>query len=203
MLTSNRYRTRRHAVLVRARYNIPEGRYIFSVGTVQPRKNYARLIEALKALGPAFNDVQLVIAGGRGWLDGPIYRAVEQFGLTERVHFIGFARDEDLPVLYSDAACLAYPSLYEGIGLPVLEAMACGTPVVTSNVSSLPEVAGDAALLVDPYDVEALADALRRVLTDETLGTELVARGCRQAALFTWESAAAQLWALYRQMIGD
>lgn len=187
--------------VVRARYSLPPNPYIFSVGTVQPRKNYARLVQALAALGPQHADVHLVIAGGRGWLDAPIYQTVRDLGMGERVHFTGFVRDEDLPVLYSDAACLAYPSLYEGIGLPVLEAMACATPVVTSTISSLPEVAGDAALLIDPYDVEALAGALRRLLDDSALRETLVARGARQAAFFTWERAASQLLAVYRQMV--
>lgn len=186
---------------VRERYNIPEQPYIFSIGTVQPRKNYARLIAALAALGPSHADVHLVIAGGRGWLEGPIYRAVDEHGLAERVHFIGFARDEDLPALYSGAACLAYPSLYEGIGFPVLEAMACGTPVVTSALSSMPEVAGDAALLIDPYNVVALADALRRLLADDALRGELITRGHRQAAHFTWERAAEQLLSVYRRLL--
>ncbi|MEB2287506.1 MAG: glycosyltransferase family 1 protein [Anaerolineae bacterium] len=187
--------------VVRARYSLPPNPYIFSVGTVQPRKNYARLVQALAALGPQHADVHLVIAGGRGWLDAPIYQTVRDLGMGERVHFTGFVRDEDLPVLYSDAVCLAYPSLYEGIGLPVLEAMACATPVVTSTISSLPEVAGDAALLIDPYDVEALAGALRRLLDDSALRETLVARGVRQAAFFTWERAASQLLAVYRQMV--
>lgn len=187
--------------VVRARYSLPPNPYIFSVGTVQPRKNYARLVQALAALGPQHADVHLVIAGGRGWLDAPIYQTVRDLGMGERVHFTGFVRDEDLPVLYSDAVCLAYPSLYEGIGLPVLEAMACATPVVTSTISSLPEVAGDAALLIDPYDVEALAGALRRLLDDSALRETLVARGARQAAFFTWERAASQLLAVYRQMV--
>lgn len=185
----------------RQRYAVPDGPYIFSVGTVQPRKNYARLIAALARLGTAYADYHLVIAGGRGWLDEPIYRAVREHGLEGRVHFIGFVRDDDLPALYSDAVCLAYPSLYEGIGLPVLEAMACGTPVVTSAISSMPEVAGDAAILVDPYDIDAIADGLCRLLDDSTLRAELVTRGLRQAARFTWERAAAQLLAVYQQMI--
>jgi glycosyltransferase involved in cell wall biosynthesis len=186
---------------VRQRYQIPDNPYIFSIGTVQPRKNYARLIEALAALGQEGGDVHVVIAGGRGWLDGPIYQSVEKFGLGERVHFTGFVRDEDLPALYAEARCLAYPSLYEGIGLPVLEAMACGIPVVTSNISSMPEVAGDAALLIDPYDVDALADALRRLLTDETLRSDLIRRGFDQAAHFTWEGAAQQLRDVYRRLL--
>lgn len=186
---------------VRQRYNIPEAPYILSIGTVQPRKNYARLVAALAALGPECQDVQLVIAGGRGWLDSPIYQAVADLGMAERVHFIGFARDADLPALYSAAACLAYPSLYEGFGFPVLEAMACGTPVVTSNVSSIPEVAGEAALLVDPYDVEALAGALRRLLSDEALRADLVARGFGQASRFTWARAAADLRVVYERIL--
>jgi glycosyltransferase involved in cell wall biosynthesis len=188
---------------VRQRYALPGNPYIFSIGTVQPRKNYARLIEALAALGSECGDVHLVIAGGRGWLDAPIYRAVGDLHLTERVHFIGFARDDDLPALYSEAVCLAYPSLYEGIGLPVLEAMACGIPVVASNISSMPEVAGEAALLIDPYDVAALAEALRRLLTDEALRADLVSRGFRQVADFTWTRAARQLIEVYRQLSSD
>lgn len=188
---------------VRERYGIPGNPYVFSIGTVQPRKNYARLIEALAALGPAFEDMHLVIAGGRGWLDSPIYRRVDDLDMAERVHFIGFARDEDLPALYSAARCLAYPSLYEGFGFPVLEAMACGTPVLTSTISSLPEVAGEAALLVDPYDTEGLADGLRRLLTDEALRADLVARGFEQAAGFTWACAAQQLKVIYERVLAD
>lgn len=190
--------TRRAA---RRRYAIPDNPYIFSVGTVQPRKNYARLIEAVSLLGPAFGDVHLVIAGGHGWLDDSIYQAVHTFGLDERVHFTGFVRDGDLPALYSAATCFAYPSLYEGIGLPVLEAMACGTPVVTSNISSMPEISGEAALLVDPYDVAALADALRTLLSEDALRQDLVQRGFSQAATFTWERAAAQLYGVYQHML--
>jgi len=186
---------------VRQRYQIPDNPYIMSIGTVQPRKNYARLITALAALGPAHEDVHLVIAGGRGWLDSPIFRAVYDQGLEDRVHFIGFARDEDLPALYSGAACLAYPSLYEGFGFPVLEAMACATPVVTSTISSMPEVAGDAALLVDPYSVEAIAEALGRLLSDSELRETLVRRGIEQAAQFTWSRTARQLREIYDGML--
>jgi glycosyltransferase involved in cell wall biosynthesis len=188
---------------VRKRYNIPDNPYILSVGTVQPRKNYARLIEALPALGPAYQEYHLVIVGGRGWLESPIYQTVHDLGLAERVHFTGFVDDSDLPALYIEAACLAYPTLYEGFGFPVLEAMACGTPVVTSNVSSIPEVAGDAALLVDPYDVEALAAALRQILADEALRQDLRARGLKQAAQFTWERSARTLKHVYQRMLDD
>lgn len=185
---------------VRARYGIPPQPYIFSVGTVQPRKNYTRLMEALARLGPDAAEIHLVIAGGRGWLDSPIYGAVKSLGLEGRVHFTGFVEDADLPALYSDALCLAYPSLYEGFGFPVLEAFACGTPVVSSTLSSIPEVAGDAALLVDPYDVDALAAALRRLLSDPGLRAELIARGARQASQFTWGRTARHLREIYRQL---
>jgi glycosyltransferase involved in cell wall biosynthesis len=119
------------------------------------------------------------------------------------VHFIGFADDVDLPALYSAAQCLVFPSLYEGFGLPLLEAMACGTPVVTSNVSSLPEVAGDAALLVDPYAIESIADAVARLLTDSALRQELIRRGTARAAGFTWEAAARQLVSVYAQLLAQ
>jgi glycosyltransferase involved in cell wall biosynthesis len=185
---------------VRAKYNLPE-RYIFAIGTVQPRKNYARVAEALAALGDEFSDVHFVIAGGKGWLDAPIYRTIEELGLSNRVHFIGYVADEDIPVLYSGALITAYPSLYEGFGFPILESMACGTPVLTANVSSMPEVAGDAALMVNPYDVEAIAAGLRTLLTDETLRETLIERGLERVGLFTWEKAACELRAIYQRML--
>lgn len=127
---------------VRGKYNIPERPYIFSVGTVQPRKNYTRLIHALAALRGKDYDIGLVISGGKGWLDDPIYEAIRDAKMDDYVRFIGFADDADLPALYSGALITAVPSLYEGFGIPVLESMACGTAVVTSNLSSLPEVGG-------------------------------------------------------------
>jgi glycosyltransferase involved in cell wall biosynthesis len=186
---------------VRARYRIGAVPYLFTVGTVQPRKNYARLIAALARLRAGGRDLALVIAGGRGWLEDPIYAAVEAHGLSDSVHFIGFADDADLPALYTGAAATVFPSLYEGFGLPVLEAMACGSPVVTSNCSSLPEVAGDAALLVDPLDEAAIADATARVLDDAALRERLIARGRERAAAFTWARAAEQLAGVYARLL--
>jgi len=186
---------------VRAKYGIGDAPFVLSVGTVQPRKNYERLIQAFAQLPDDLRHVHLVIAGGRGWLQGPIYAAVETLGLTDRVHFIGFADDDDLPALYSAARAFAFPSLYEGFGLPVLESMACGTPVVTSNVSSLVEVAGDATLLIDPLSVQQIADALIQLLTDESLRTQLVERGHAQARQFTWQRAAAQLHNVYKRLL--
>lgn len=188
---------------VRAKYRLGDLPYIFAVGTVQPRKNYVRLIRALAALRADGRDIGLVIAGGRGWLDDPIYSAIRGNGLAQYVQLIGFADDEDLPTLYSGATITAFPSLYEGFGLPILESMACGTPVVTANVSSLPEVAGDAALMVDPTSIEALTDALRRLLDDDALRQQLVSAGSARARQFTWDKAAQNLNSVYSELIGS
>ncbi len=186
---------------IRLKYNIPPRPYIFSVGTVQPRKNYARLIQALAALRARHYDVDLVIAGGRGWLDDPIYAEIDAAKMADHVHFIGFADDADLPALYSAALITAVPSLYEGFGIPVLESMACGTPVVTSNVSSLPEVGGDAALTVDPTSLDEIIAALQRLIDDEALRADLAARGIARAREFTWERSMQQLEQVYARLL--
>jgi glycosyltransferase involved in cell wall biosynthesis len=170
--------------------------YILSVSTIQPRKNYARLIEAFARIANSqflIRDLQLVIAGGRGWMYEEIFQTVERLNLRERVIFPEFFADDDLPALYAGATLFVYPSLYEGFGLPVAEAMACGVPVVCSNASSLPEVAGDAALYFDPRDVDAMADALHRALTDDALRADLRACGFVQIKQFSWEKAAREL----------
>jgi glycosyltransferase involved in cell wall biosynthesis len=190
-----------HRPQIQKRYNLPEKPYIFSVGTVQPRKNYERLVRSLAQLHTHGYDVDLVIAGGKGWLDGPLYQTIIDTGMKDFVHLIGFADDRDLPMLYSAAECVAFPSLYEGFGFPVLEGMACGTPVITSNVSSLPEVAGDAAIMVDPYNVEMITDALIQVLSDQHLRNNMIQRGFTQAAQFTWEAAATNLLSIYDRVL--
>ncbi len=175
--------------------------YILALGTLQPRKNFARLIRAYHLLRQRHDlPHQLVIGGGRGWLEEEIHRTIAELGLGASVLLAGYVADEDLPALYSGAEVFAFPSLYEGFGLPVLEAMACGTPVVTGNVSSLPEVAGDAALLVPPEDVEALAEALWRTLSDGVLRNLLRERGFQQVKRFTWSAAAERLLGLYHHM---
>ena len=191
---------------VRQRYDLPE-RFIISVGTLQPRKNFATLVEAFARLKsetgnwkPGARSLKLVIAGGRGWLYEEIFARVEALGLQGDVLFPGFVADEDLPALYNLAEAFVLPSLYEGFGLPPLEAMACGTPVVTSNVSSLPEVVGDAGLMVEPADVESLAVAIERVLEDGGLRREMVQRGLARAKEFTWERAARRLLGIYTRM---
>ena len=171
--------------------------YLLSVSTIQPRKNYARLIEAFARLTSNFqfpiSNLQLVICGAKGWMFDEVYQTVERLDLRERVLFPEFIADDDLPALYAGATLFVYPSLYEGFGLPIAEAMACGVPVVCSNASSLPEVSGDAALYFDPRDVAAMADAMYRALADDALRADLRARGFAQAKQFTWEKAAREL----------
>jgi glycosyltransferase involved in cell wall biosynthesis len=188
---------------IRKKYGIPDTPYLFSIGTIQPRKNYSRSIQALAHLRQQGYDLNFVIAGGKGWLEDEMYQTIKKTGLREYVHLIGFADDEDLPALYSSAECTLFPSLYEGFGFPVLESMSCGTPVITSNVSSLPEVAGNAAILVNPYSVEAITAAVRRVLDDSILRQTLIERGFQQAKKFTWERSARQLRQIYTDVLSE
>jgi glycosyltransferase involved in cell wall biosynthesis len=181
---------------VRAKYELP-GRYILSVGSLEPGKNRARLIQAYAEVGATEAGCPLVIAGQPGWKYSGDLQLVQALGLEGRVRFLGYVPDDDLPALYSGATLLAFPSLYEGFGLPVLEAMACGTPVVTSNVSGTAEAAGDAALLVDPRDAQALAEAMAWLLRDETLRRELRSRGLERAAQFTWQRTARDTLSVY------
>jgi len=194
---------------VRARYELPP-RFILHVGTLQPRKNLPRLIEAYAGLLAAGEGLAqyavgtegrlgLVLAGGKGWLDDDIYATIRRLGLESQVRITGFVDDADLPALYSLAELFVFPTLYEGFGLPVLEAMACGTPVVCSNASSLPEVAGEAALLVAPTDASGLTAAMRRGLTDADLRSRLIAVGLARGQSFTWEEAARRTVAAYRR----
>ena len=177
---------------VRERYGISPN-YLLSLGSIQPRKNLTRLIEAYSCLRrerPNAELPQLVLAGKRGWLDDEVFRAAQQDGLSESISFIGYVPEKDLPALYSGAMCFVYPSYFEGFGLPVIEAMQCGAPVIAGNRSSLPEVAGDAALLFDPFDTRALADAIARVTDDPDYRAELCARGFKRAGTFSWLDTA-------------
>lgn len=188
---------------VRKRYDLPV-RFVLGLGTLQPRKNFDRLIRAYARLKKdTRSKVQLVIAGGPGWMYEGIFRQVEELGVQDMVCFPGYVADEDLPTLYTLADLFVFPSLYEGFGLPPLEAMACGTPVVTSNVSSLPEVVGDAALLVDPLDVAALAEAMQRVLIDADLRNKMIRQGQERARRFTWSEAARKLLGVYERLVAS
>lgn len=174
--------------------------YVLFVGTLEPRKNLVRLVAAFeRAVREAALPHHLVLAGNRGWKTEALERAIETSPLRGRIHRVGYVPDSDLPCWYAGAALAAYPSLEEGFGLPPLEAMACGAPVVTSDCSAIPEVVGDAAVTVSPRDVDALAQALRRVLTDSALAADLRAAGRQRAGLFTWEAAARRYRAVYER----
>lgn len=184
---------------VRRRYDLPE-RFILGLGTLEPRKNFAGLIEAFAPVSAGDPGVHLVIAGGRGWLFDHIFQAAAAAPARDRIHFPGFIDEADLPALYNLAEVFAFPSFYEGFGLPVLEAMACGTPVVCTDNSSLPEVAGEAALIVPTGDGPALSAALARCLSEAPLRAGLIERGLAQARKFPWSAAAQRLLEVYERL---
>lgn len=175
---------------VRRRLQIPTGQYLLAVGSIEPRKNLARLLEAWKSCADRLpTEVSLVIAGARG--QGHIFAATELSDNLPRVCRTGFVKDEDLPALYSGALAMVYPSIYEGFGLPVLEAMAAGTAVIAGESTALPELTGDAGILVDPYDSSAIAGAIERIVLDGSLREDLRRRGIERSKQFTWEKSAA------------
>ena len=187
---------------VRHNYGI-EGDYILSVGSIQPRKNLARLIKAYAQLrGDCSADKlpKLVLAGKCAWLYDETLRALDQAGVKDSVILTGYVPESDLPALYSSALCFVYPSYFEGFGLPPLEAMKCGAPVVVGNRTSLPEVVGDAGLTVDPFDVDAIAGAIRRLLNDSALRAELSQKGEERASAFTWRETARQTLQIYQDV---
>lgn len=171
--------------------------YVLHTGTLEPRKNLVRLLEAFSR---TTDDHDLVLVGTKGWLSEDIHASIERLKLSERVRITGYVDSADLPAVYAGADVFCYPSMYEGFGLPPLEAMACGTPVITSQVSSLPEVVGDAALLIDPHDVESLSESLNRLLSDQALQKELRQRGLARAKRFSWERTARETASAYREV---
>ena len=184
------------------RYDLPEG-YLLSLGTREPGKNREAILWSMRYLVDLGGDPHLAIVGQRAWGAAQEEGLVAQLGLEDRVHFTGYVHQEDLPALYNAASVFLFPSLYEGFGLPVLEAMACGTPVVTSNVSALPDVAGDAAILVDPHDAHAIADAVNLLWNDAAEAGRLRSAGLERAARFTWEACAEATLAAYRRVLGE
>lgn len=192
------------AAPVLARYGLVDRGYVLSVSTLEPRKNFDRLLAAHASLPPDLRTrAPLVIAGGRGWGVTLANAAAERAQRSGELKLLGFVPDADLVALYARAAMCAYPSLYEGFGLPVIEAMACAVPVVTSETTALRETAGDAALLVDPLDVDAIADALRRVLENDALAAELRIRGPARAATFTWDRMARGMIDSWRTALAE
>ena len=184
----------------RQQHKLPD-RFILHVGTLQPRKNISTLLDAFAKLDD--KDVCLVLAGGKGWLYDEIFAQIEALGLVDRVIFPGYVADEDLPLWYSAAALFAFPSVYEGFGMPVVEAMACGTPVVASNASSIPEAVGDAGLLFNPQDAAELAERMRDVLNDSNLSATMRAKGLQHAKKFSWEEAGRETAVIYKQLLND
>jgi glycosyltransferase involved in cell wall biosynthesis len=189
------------AVAVRQRYALPE-RYALFVGTLEPRKNIVTLLQAFSRLlaERPQEDLKLVVAGGKGWGDERFFATMDRLANREQVIFTGYLADDDLPDVYRGAQMFVYPSLYEGFGLPILEAMASGIPVITSNRASLPEVAGDAALLVDPTRPDDLAAAMSAVVSNGALREELQRKGIARAKDFTWEDVARRTLAVYRSL---
>ncbi len=178
--------------------------YLLYTGTIEPRKNLLKLLRAYsEIIHTTEHRLKLVLCGGRGWLDNEIFDLVTALNLQEMVQFTGYVEDEDLPALYSACEVFVYPSLYEGFGLPPLEAMACGAPVVTSNTSSLPEVVGNAGVMVSPHEASELAQALVNLLNDPAQRGHLRQAGLARAQLFSWERAAHETQAVYDQVFQD
>jgi glycosyltransferase involved in cell wall biosynthesis len=191
----------RNAGEVRSRLGIGAAPFVLCVGTLEPRKNQARLIRAFDRLAGERPNLRLVLAGGNGWEAEDVERALASVRFPSQIHRLGFVHAADLAVLYSEALIFAYPSIYEGFGLPLLEAMAAGAPVLTSNTSSMPEVAGDAAVLVDPFSVDEIHAALTRLVNDDALRLDLSARGRERERQFTWERCADATLSSYRRAI--
>lgn len=182
---------------IRVKYDLPRDYFLY-LGTIEPRKNIESIVEAFRIYRDRGGGRQLVIAGKKGWMYEKVFDLVKQYGLEEHVIFSGYIDEADKPLIYGGAKGFLFPSLYEGFGMPPLEAMACGVPVITSNTSSLPEVVGDAGLMVEPMDVEALAYHMKRLEEDEDLCIKLKQKGIERAAQFSWENSVEKLMKLYR-----
>lgn len=178
-------------------YHLEPGTYYLFVGTIQPRKNLERLITAFSH---QLSHSHLVLAGIKGWLSDEIYALPKKLGIEKNVKFLGYVPDEDLPALYSGAQAFLFPSLFEGFGLPILEAWACHCPVLTSHVSSLPEVAGKAALLVNPYSIEDISQGIIKITNNQEIRNKLIKAGRERLKNFSWEKAASQTLGVFRSL---
>jgi alpha-1,3-rhamnosyl/mannosyltransferase len=172
--------------------------YLLFMGTIEPRKNLLRLLHAAELAGSRIGP--LVIAGANGWGSDEVASRIHSLQRAGRLTYLGYVPDEVRPALISGARAFVYPSLYEGFGLPILESMSCGVPVLASNVSSLPEVVGDAGVMVDPQDVDAIAAGMTRLWQDDALRRELAAKGLKRARSFSWERTASQTLSVYKQL---
>ena len=196
--------TKRRIAYKGNRYGLPE-QYILCLGNLEPRKNIERLLQAYAKLlkNQSLLEYKLVLVGGKGWKYENIFKQIEQLGLSDQVVSTGYVAEEDKAAIYQMAKLFVYPSLYEGFGMPIAEAMAAGVPVITSNVSSMPEVAGDAGILIDPKNVEDITDAMQRLLLDEVLHKQCVQRGLQQCMKFTWEQSADTLVKMYEEIMQE
>ena len=189
-----------HIEQVCSKYSLEQKQYLLFVGALEPRKNIPLLIEAYSKLVEEFPNIPLVIVGKKGWMYQSIFELVESLNISDEVRFLGYVDEDDLVALYNGAKVFVYPSTYEGFGFPVLEAMQCGTPVITSNTSSLPELAGDSALLIDPNNVDDLLNKMRNLLVNDSLAMELSVKGLARASLFTWQNTAMQTLNVYQSL---
>lgn len=183
----------------KVRHSLPDN-YILFVGSIEPRKNLIGLINAFDKIKTKIKH-KLVIVGGKGWLNSEIYAAIQEKKLESKVIFTGYVSDEELVAIYNLADVFVYPSFYEGFGIPPLEAMACGTPVITSNTSSLPEVVGEGGIMLDPSDTRAWASSICRVLRDESLRSKMVLNGLLQAKKFSWERTARETLKVFEEVV--
>lgn len=186
---------------VKRKYNI-YGQYILSVGTLEPRKNIIRLLKAFEMVSKVDKNLKLVLTGSKGWMYGDIFKQISSLEAKSRIILTGYVNDDELPCLYSGAKLFVYPSLYEGFGLPPLEAMCCGTPVVVSDSSSLSEVVGDAGVYVDPTEIESISNGIIQVMNDSKLREKLIKKGYEQSKKFSWDNAASQVVDIYHQILG-
>jgi glycosyltransferase involved in cell wall biosynthesis len=186
---------------IRTKYNLPKN-FILHVGTLEPRKNITALVLAFNLLKKKeLIEHKLIICGSRGWYYDGIYNKVRELKLEKEVVFTGYIPDDDLPFLYNMADVFVFPSLYEGFGLPVLEAMACGCSVVTSSVSSLPEVVGNAGILVDPLNIDEMAEGILRIINDKSLKEDLIRKGIERVKMFSWENTAKQILDIFEETL--
>jgi len=185
---------------IRRKYKLPQD-FILNVGFVEPRKNLTLLMKSYQQLHSQGISLPLVIVGGLGWMYEDVFRQAESLGIKEQVYFTGYVPDHDLPIIYNLARVFVYPSIYEGFGLPPLEAMACGTPLITTAVSSMPEHVGDAGILIPPQDEKALTNALQKLINDSTLQEELSSKGPERASQFTWKRTAQETIKVYQSVL--
>lgn len=195
--------TEEQKAAVRDQYHLPE-EYLLYLGTLEPRKNIVRLVEAYGALKQKKPDIPpLILAGRKGWMYDSIFVRIQELGLEDSVWSTGYVDNEAVPILIAGAEAFLFPSIYEGFGMPPLEAMACGTPVLTSQVSSLPEVAGDCAVLVDPFSVESIEEGIRQLVENPALRRELSEKGRKRAAQFTWNRSAGIVSDVMKRLVQD